>query len=98
MVVEVSPCDTATIFGLCFLIPASSSSSGKTEPHSTSMGMTSAPKRLAISTLRCPKRPKIGTSTRSPGSMSEASAASMPARAVPSMSSVQRLRVWKTPR
>ena len=52
----------------------------------------------AISALRWPKRPKMGTSTRSPGSISEARAASMPARAVPSISSVQRFRVWKTPR
>ncbi len=38
-------------------------------------------------------RPKIGTSTRSPGSMSEASAASMAERAVPSTSKAHRFSV-----
>ena len=40
------------IFGLSFRIAASSCSALNTVPHSTSRGMTSAPKRRAISTLR----------------------------------------------
>jgi hypothetical protein len=98
MVVEVSPCDTATSFGLKEEISFFRCSSVKTFPHSTSMTRTSAPQRRAISTFRWPKRPNTGTSTRSPGSISETSAASIAARAVPSTSSVQRFCVWNTPR
>ena len=77
MVVDVSPWETATILGFLALISFSSLSSVKTVPHSVSTGKTSAPKRRAISTLRWPKRPNTGTRTRSPGSISEASAASI---------------------
>ena len=76
----------------------SSVSGANTVPHPVSSARTSAPQRFAISTLRWPKRPNTGTSTRSPGSMSETSAASIAARAVPSTSSVQRFLVWNTPR
>ena len=78
IVVEVSPCDTATTLGLCFY-RALQRLRLKTVPHSVSMAMTSAPQRRAISTLRWPKRPNTGTSTLSPGSISETSAASIPA-------------------
>src|ERR1041384_1819985 len=75
MVVDVSPWETATILGFLALISFSSLSSVKTVPHSVSTGKTSAPKRLAISTFRWPKRPNTGTSTRPPGPISEARAA-----------------------
>jgi hypothetical protein len=57
---------------------------------------TSAIARSAISASRCPKRPKIGTSTRSPGRTSEIIAASIPAREVPSTSTVASLSVAQT--
>src|SRR5688500_18444291 len=98
MVVEVSPCETATSLGRNSRIAFSSTSGGNTVPHSVSSARTSAPQRFAISTFRWPKRPNPGTSTQSPGSMSETSAASIAARAVPSTSRVQRYAVWNTPR
>ncbi len=87
MVVEVSPCTTASTRGLCCLIAASISSGVKTVPQSRSMVTTSPPQRLAISAIRYPKRPNDGTSTLSPGEMIETRIASTPARAVPSTSS-----------
>src|SRR3990170_6653466 len=98
MVVEVSPCETATSLGRNSRIAFSSTSGGNTVPHGVSSARTSAPQRFAISTFRWPKRPNTGTSTRSPGSISETSAASIAARAVPSTSRVQRSFVWNTPR
>ena len=77
--------------GRCCLTAASIASGANTVPHSVSMVATSAPQRAAISCSRWPKRPKIGTSTLSPGSMSDTSSASMPARAVPSTRNDQRL-------
>ena len=72
---------------------ASTCSGSNTVPHSVSMVVTSARQRVAISHSRWPKRPNTGTSTLSPGSSTEVSTASMPARAVPSTSNVQRLVV-----
>ncbi len=70
----------------------------KTWPQGTSIVCTSASARSAISARRCPKRPKTGTSTRSPGRTSETIAASMPARDVPSTRRVASLRVAHTAR
>ena len=95
---EVSPCTTASSFGIVAISAASISASVNTVPHSRSITCTSAPARSAISRSRCPKRPKIGTSTRSPGSIIETSAASMPARLVPSISRVASFSVRNTPR
>ena len=54
------------------------------------------PQRRAISVNRCPKRPKMGTRTLSPGTIKDVRHASMPARAVPLMSSVHWFSVWNT--
>ena len=94
MVVEVSPCTMATSLGCTRFTSASMASGSNTVPHSVSMAVTSPPQRAAISCSRWPKRPKIGTSTRSPGSIRETRMASMPARAVPSIRNDQRLEVW----
>ena len=98
MVVDVSPWHNATSFGRTCLIAVSICSGVKTVPHCVSRGVTCAPQRVAISTSRWPKRPKIGTRTLSPGSISDTRAASIAARAVPSISMVQRFCVWNTPR
>jgi hypothetical protein len=71
---------------------------GNTWPQAVSMMCTSAMARSAISARRCPKRPNTGTSTRSPGRSSETRAASIPAREVPSTSSVASFEVFHTPR
>ena len=94
----MSPCTIASTFGLISTMAASISDGVKTVPHSRSITCTSAWQRSAISRNRLPKRPKIGTSTRSPGSSRLTSAASMPARLVPSMSRVAAFAVQKTPR
>ncbi len=98
MVVEVSPWTTARSFGRTVRTASSMTEAGNTCPHSVSSVWTSAPQRSAISTRRWPKRPKIGTSTLSPGSRRETSTASMPAREVPSTRSVASLRVRNTSR
>lgn len=98
MVVAVSPCTTATSFGFTRAIASRIADPGNTRPHSASMACTSAPARSAISTSRWPNRPKFGTSTRSPGFTSDRMAASMPAREVPSTSSVASLPVAHTAR
>jgi len=87
IVVEVSPCTTARMRGWCFLIASSIWSGVNTVPHSHPMVATLPPQRCAISVSRWPKRPKIGTSTLSPGAISDTRMASMPARAVPSTTS-----------
>ena len=71
--------------GFTRTIASSMTDGGKTCPHSVSIVCTSAIARSAISASRCPKRPKTGTSTRSPGRTSDTIAASMPARDVPSI-------------
>ena len=96
MVVDVSPCTMATSLGRCRFTASSTCWASNTVPHSVSMVTTSARQRRAISHSRCPNRPKIGTSTRSPGSSTDTSTASMPARAVPSTSKVHRLVVRNT--
>jgi hypothetical protein len=97
-VVDVSPCTTARSAGFTSTIACSIDADVKTPPHSISRVCTSAPARPAISARRWPKRPKIGTSTRSPGATRETIAASMPAREVPSTRSVAELPVRNTPR
>ena len=96
MVVEVSPWQIASTRGRCCLMAASISPASNTRPHSVSIEATSAPTRRPISTLRWPKRPKIGTSILSPGDTMEARHASMPALAVPSIRKVQWLAVRNT--
>jgi len=96
MVVEVSPCTSATSRGRWVRTASSMRCGSNTVPHSVSMLITSARQRRAISHSRCPKRPNTGTSTLSPGSSTETSTASMPARAVPSTIKVQRLAVRNT--
>lgn len=93
MVVEVSPCTVATSLGATRAIASAIAASGTTSPHGASTVWTSAPSRPRISVSNKPKRPKLITSTRSPGCTSETSAASMPARAVPSTKKVQRFWV-----
>ena len=66
-------------------------SSGTTSPHGASTVSTRAPMRPQISVSSRPKRPKLITSTSSPGATRLTSAASIAARAVPSISMVQRL-------
>jgi hypothetical protein len=51
--------------------------------------------RRAISMRSWPKRPKLATRTRSPGSTTLTMAASMAERAVPSITRVHSFRVWK---
>lgn len=96
MVVDVSPCTVATSFGRVRRTARSTSAGSTTAPHGASTACTSAPHRPAISVSRCPNRPKTSTSTRSPGSSKETSAASIPARAVPSTSTVASLPVRNT--
>ena len=96
MVVEVSPWTSATTLGSNARSARSTVSGSKTRPHSTSIARTSAPERSAISFIRWPKRPKTGTSTLSPGQMSEVSSASTPARAVPLTRNAQWFPVRKT--
>ena len=98
MVVEVSPCTIASTFGRTRRTASSICSAVNTSPHGTSIVCTSARQRSAISVSRWPNRPKTGTSTRSPGSSSETSAASMPAREVPSTRNVCSFSVRKTSR
>ena len=61
---------------------------GTTSPHGASTVSTRAPMRLQISVRSKPKRPKLTTSTNSPGATTLTSAASMAARAVTSISIV----------
>ena len=98
MVVDVSPGTMPTSFGSTSATTASIRPSGTTSPHGTSTVVTSAPQRWAISTSRWPKRPKQGTTTRSPGASTDTSTASTPARAVPSIRSVASLAVRNTER
>ena len=69
-------------------IAAAIVSIGTTLPQGTSTVSILAPIRLRISVNSSPKRPKLTTSTVSPGATMETSAASIPARAVPSISMV----------
>ncbi len=98
IVVEVSPCTTATRSGRTRRIASSIADAGTAWPHSASTTWTSPPQRAAISVSRCPNRPKTGTSTRAPGSTSETSAASIPAREVPSTRNVCSLLVANSSR
>ena len=76
------------------LRPTSSGSTGS--PHGARTTATSAPARRAISSKRRPKRPFSTTTTRSPGSITLTTAASMPARLVPGTGNVARFLVAKT--
>jgi hypothetical protein len=96
MVVEVSPWTRATTLGRCSRIACSTAAGVNTVPHSACRVTTSAPTRSEISFKRWPKRPKIGTSTRSPGQISEVSSASIPERAVPLTSRAQWFSVRNT--
>ena len=98
MVVDVSPCTVATSAGRTAVIASAIRSSGTTSPHGDVDGVDLGPQRSAISTSRWPKRPNRGTSTRSPGRMSDTRSASMPARAVPSTRNVASLVVRNTRR
>ena len=77
IVVDVSPCTIAKIFGWVSRMASAICWGSNTVPQGTSMVSTLAPQRLAISFSRYPKRPKIGTSTVSPGSTSDTIDASM---------------------
>ena len=94
----MSPCTIASRCGRTRTIASSTTDAGNTCPHGTSMVCTSACARSAISASRCPNRPNTGTRTRSPGRTSDTRAASIPARDVPSTSSVASLVVAKTSR
>ena len=96
MVVEVSPWHIASSFGRCCLSPASICSGVNTAPQGASRTRRSAPTRRAISIWSWPKRPKLATSTRSPGSTTLTIAASMADRAVPSTTNVHSFFVSKT--
>ena len=95
MVVEVSPWTRATTLGRCSAIAAMIRSWGKTVPQSVSRVTTSPPARSAISFMRCPKRPKMGTNTLSPASIIEPRHASVAERAVPLTSMAQWFLVLK---
>ncbi len=68
---------------------------GTVSPQGTDSISTFAPIRSPISLSSSPKRPKSIASIVSPGATRLTSAASIPARAVPSISKVQRLSVPK---
>ena len=67
-------------------------------PHSLRTHATLAPCRSAISPHSRPKRPHSATTTRSPGSVNDAMAASSPARPVPDTGNVKGFCVWNTTR
>ena len=97
MVVEVSPCTMATSCGRCRLTASSMRWGSNTVPHSVSMATTSVRASARDLAQQVPEPgPKTGTSTRSPGTSTDARIASIPARAVPSTSSVHRLVVRNT--
>ena len=77
--VDVSACTTATRVVSGWRSSSSMMRSlGTTWPSSTATSTTFAPWRLAISTMRAPKKPATPMMTVSPGSVSEAMPASMP--------------------
>ena len=98
IVVDVSPWQQASSFGENARISASISARSNTVPHSASITRTCAPTRRAISAFNWPNRPKLATSTRSPGSTSDSITVSIAERAVPSMHNVCAFDVSNTPR
>ena len=87
--VDVSPW-TAISIRAGPLDSAARTASGSTAvPHSLRTHVTLAPCRSAISPHSRPKRPHSAMTTRSPGSVNDAMAASSPARPVPETGNVQ---------
>ncbi|KPH60269.1 hypothetical protein ADT71_20965 [Novosphingobium sp. ST904] len=85
----------ATTLGWQRAMASATRSSGTTSPQGASTVSITAPMRVRISASSRPKRPKFTTSTTSPGATRLTSAASIPARAVPSTSMVHWFRVPK---
>jgi hypothetical protein len=92
--VEVSLCTSVRIFARAWAIVRSSASRSRARPHSLSKAVTVAPARSMISFMIWPKTPATTTTTRSPGSTSEAAAASSPVRPEPGIATTSPV-VWK---
>ena len=96
MVVEVSPWTQANTRGFSLATAAAISAVGTVRPQGAETTKGVAPQRSAISVKRPPNRPQLAMTMASPGSSSDTRAASIAARAVPSISRVQRFCVSNT--